>query len=146
MYLFHSPRGNPKQRVHKFGKLIEKLPAKFQVKITDAYETNASTSGSPHPVSLESFTPQVLWRHGAFNRQNPFPERRGLLQVMVGQALSDFGEFGISPWVYSVRMTEEPRPTLIPVCAEFRVSDLEDHENCGLLECGGNNPLTTHTF
>lgn len=64
--------GNSKQRVHKFGKLIEKLPTKSQVKITDAYETNGSTSGSPNSVSLESFIPQALWRHGDFNRKNLF--------------------------------------------------------------------------
>lgn len=64
--------GNSKQRVHKFGKLIEKLPTKSQVKITDAYETNASTSGYPNSVSLESFIPQALWRHGDFNRKNLF--------------------------------------------------------------------------
>lgn len=48
-----------------------------------------------------------------------------------GQALSDFAEFGISPWVHSIRMTEQPRPTLVPAFAGFRVSDLEDHEKCG---------------
>ncbi|KAJ5945003.1 hypothetical protein N7516_005171 [Penicillium verrucosum] len=34
--------GNPKLVVQDFEKVVEKLPAKFKVKITDAYETNAS--------------------------------------------------------------------------------------------------------
>lgn len=34
--------GNPKLVVQDFEKVVENLPAKFKVKITDAYETNAS--------------------------------------------------------------------------------------------------------
>lgn len=34
--------GNPKLVVQDFEKVVENLPAKFKVKITDAYETNVS--------------------------------------------------------------------------------------------------------